>query len=98
MALVGKSQYEDISSKDSVLNSKTAVQKAFVLINCYNGLEKAVKADLKLVGEVLDTVETQGFYELIIRIESNSISQLKEIIVNKIRKIQGVKETVTLMT
>ncbi len=72
--------------------------KTFVLINCELGKESDVLKQLRKVKNVVDTQETYGIYDIVARIESDSQSQLANIISDQIRKISNINSTLTLTT
>ncbi len=71
--------------------------KTFVLINCELGTESEVLKQLHKVKNVVDTQETFGVYDIVARIESDSQSQLANIISDQIRKISNINTTLTLI-
>ncbi len=71
--------------------------KTFVLINCEPGKEPEVLKQLHKMENVVDTQETYGIYDIVARIESDSQSQLANIISDQIRKISNINTTLTLI-
>ncbi len=71
--------------------------KTFILINCELGKESEVLEQLRKVKNVVDTQETYGIYDIVARIESDSQSQLANIISDQIRKISNINTTLTLI-
>jgi DNA-binding Lrp family transcriptional regulator len=70
---------------------------AYVLAKVESGKDDEVLSEAqKLVG-VKEATPTYGVYDLHIKVEFKSIEELDEFIFNKIRRIPGVKETVTLI-
>ena len=70
--------------------------KTFILINCELGKESEVLEQLRKVENVVDTQETFGVYDIVARIDSDSQSQLANIISDQIRKISNINSTLTL--
>ena len=70
---------------------------AYVLINCDLGSEEQVIEELKHVSDVKDVNGTFGAYDILVKIESPAIESLRETIIWKIRKMDGVRSTLTLM-
>jgi len=68
--------------------------KTFVLINCELGKESDVLEQLRKVENVVDTQETYGIYDIVARIESDSQSQLANIISDQ---ISNINSTLTLI-
>ncbi len=71
--------------------------KTFVLINCELGKESEVLEQLRKMENVVDTQETYGVYDIVARIDSDSESQLANIISDQIRKISNINSTLTLI-
>jgi len=71
--------------------------QAYVLVNTEIGQEHLVANQIiQLTPEVLKVVVTYGQYDLVVEIEADSLRRLDEII-TAIRRIPGVKSTVTLI-
>jgi DNA-binding Lrp family transcriptional regulator len=69
---------------------------AFVLLNTELGTEENIIRDLKNLEEVKEVFRVDGVYDIIAKLESDTIDKLKEIIVWKLRNLKGVKSTLTL--
>jgi len=72
--------------------------KAYVLINTELGQEKSILEALNMVETVSQIHTVYGVYDLIVEVEAESMDRLKEIILNKVRRIEHVKNTITLLT
>jgi len=72
--------------------------QAYVLINCDLGSEEEVIAKLKTVEGVKEVHGTFGAYAMIAKVESSKPESLRETITWKIRKIEKIRSTLTLMT
>ena len=70
---------------------------AFVLINSEVGIEKNVAESLRKIPEVKDIWEVYGVYDIIVRVEVDSLSELKGTLSTRIRKLQGVRSTLTMI-
>ncbi len=70
---------------------------AFVLINTHPGSEESVNAALKSVDGVAEIYTLFGEYDIIIKVVSNDYSNLEHIMVEKIRTIDGIIDTKTLV-
>lgn len=69
---------------------------AYILINCTKlDLERIVK-DLQKIPEVIECNSLFGSFELICKVVAPSYNDISEIVSKKIRKIPGIKSTVTL--
>lgn len=71
--------------------------KAYVLINCELGSEEAVINQLKSIEGVQEVHGTFGAYDILVKIESDRVETLREVITWKIRKIEHIRSTLTLM-
>ena len=71
---------------------------AYVLINCDIGSEEDVISHLKTIDGVKEVHGTFGAYDIIAKIESDNAETLRETITWKIRKIERIRSTLTLMT
>ena len=74
------------------------MEKAFVLINCEPGQEPSILEQLQKIEDVVEAQGTYGVYDIVARIESDSQSQLKNIISDQIRKLNYLKSTLTLIS
>ncbi len=70
---------------------------AYVLINCDLGYEEQVIEELKHISDVKEVHGTFGAYDFVSKVESDQITTLRETITWKIRKIDRVRSTLTLM-
>ena len=70
---------------------------AYVLINCELGSEESIIQELKNLDGVIEVHGTFGAYDILAKIESTTVDALREIITWKIRKIDQIRSTLTLM-
>ena len=70
---------------------------AYVLINCELGSEESIISQLKAINGVKEVHGTFGAYDILAKIESPTVEALREIITWKIRKIEKIRSTLTLM-
>ena len=70
---------------------------AFVLINSKPGAEDEVTEALRVISEVKEIYKVYGVYGLIIRIEGETLQELKEITGYKIRRLDNVRSTIILV-
>jgi len=70
---------------------------AYVLINCELGSEESISQQLEDMDEVKTVTRTYGAYDILTRIESSTAESLRETITWKIRKIEKIRSTLTLM-
>ena len=71
--------------------------KAYVLINCDLGSEDKIISDLRKLEHIKDAVGTFGAYDMVAKIEAETSEQLRETVTWKIRKMDEVRSTLTLM-
>ncbi|HIA09601.1 MAG: Lrp/AsnC ligand binding domain-containing protein [Candidatus Nitrosopelagicus sp.] len=70
---------------------------AYVLINCELGSEEAIIQQLNSIDGVKEAHGTFGAYDILAKIESSTVEALRETITWKIRKIEKIRSTLTLM-
>ena len=71
---------------------------AFVLISCDLGTEDDVISELKKIEGVKEIFVAFGAYDILIKIESDNFEVLRDKIITwKIRKIDNIRSTLTLM-
>jgi len=70
---------------------------AYVLITCDLGSEENIIKEIRGIVDVKEVKGIYGVYDIIVKVESNSMEALKNTIAWKIRKIPQVRSTVTLM-
>ena len=71
---------------------------AFVLISCELGYEEDIISQLKKIDGVKEVHGTFAVYDIIVKVESDKVESLREIITWKIRKIDKIRSTLTLLT
>lgn len=70
---------------------------AFVLINTEIGSEADVLKDLKKVEGVEEAHAVYGVYDIIARVKANTMDRLKEIVTWKVRRLDKVRSTLTMI-
>lgn len=70
---------------------------AYVLINCELGSEQAVIDQIKPLEGVKEVKGVFGAYDILAKIQTPTVEKLREIITWKIRKIDKIRSTLTLM-
>lgn len=71
---------------------------AYILINCNIGEEESVKDQLRSIEGVKDVHQTFGAYDIVTKVELPTAEKLRDIITWKIRKIQEIRSTLTMMS
>ena len=70
---------------------------AFVLINTDLGEGTEVETTLKQIPEVKDVYGVYGVYDFVVRLEAESMQLLKDVITTKIRRLNHVRSTLTMI-
>jgi DNA-binding Lrp family transcriptional regulator len=70
---------------------------AYVLLCCDLGSENEILEKISEVDEVEETNRVFGVYDIIVRVSSDDMDKLKEIITWKIRKIDKVHSVLTII-
>jgi DNA-binding Lrp family transcriptional regulator len=70
---------------------------AYVLINCELGSEERVFSQLKAISKIKETRGVFGAYDIVTKIEASSADLVNDIIVTKIRGMDRIRSTLTLM-
>ena len=70
---------------------------AYILINCELGSEESIIRQLKSINGIIEVHGTFGAYDILAKIESDTVDILREIITWKIRKVEQIRSTLTLM-
>jgi DNA-binding Lrp family transcriptional regulator len=71
---------------------------AFVLINTELGSEMDVLKDLRTVKGVDEAFAVYGTYDIVAKVKAETMDRLKEIVTVRIRKVNNVRSTLTLMS
>jgi DNA-binding Lrp family transcriptional regulator len=71
--------------------------RAFVLINVESGSEDEVLTEIKSLEGVEEAYFSYGVYDLITRIKSDTMENLKDMVTRKIRTLNKVRSTLTLI-
>lgn len=70
---------------------------AFVLINTEIGAEEEVVKQLKKIDAVKEAYAVYGVYDIIAKVEAESMDKLKEIVSWNIRRLDKVRSTLTML-
>jgi len=71
--------------------------KALVLMNAELGHENTLVEELKNTSNVKEVYAVYGVYDVIVKVEAESMEKLREAIATKLRRISGVKSTLTMI-
>ena len=70
---------------------------AYVLVNCDVGFDAEIINEIKQLEDVKEVHGVFGAYDILVKVESDSIEHLKDVITWKIRKLNRVRSTLTLI-
>ncbi len=70
---------------------------SYVLINCDIGSEESVMSQLKEVDLVKEVYGVFGAYDIVVLVEADTVESLRDTISWKIRKIENIRSTLTMM-
>ncbi len=70
---------------------------AFVLINAEIGSEDDVLKALKTIPNVKEGYVVYGVYDIVARVEGETMEKLKDIVTWKIRRLDKVRSTLTMI-
>ena len=70
---------------------------AYILVNVGSGSEDRVLEELRDIAEVQEAFFSYGVYDLVVKIKTDSMEKLKEIVSHRLRVITNVKSTLTLI-
>ena len=70
---------------------------AYVLISCDLGFDAEIIDKLKQLANVKEAHGVFGAYDILVKVESDSAENLRDTITWKIRKIDRVRSTLTLL-
>lgn len=68
---------------------------SYVLVNVELGSEEKVLTAIRNVPNVKECHRVYGVYDMIVKVEADSMDKLKEIVTWKIRRLDGVRSTLT---
>ena len=67
----------------------------YVLMNVELGSEEEVLREVRKVSNVKECHRIYGIYDMIAKVEADSLDTLKQVVTWKIRRLEGVRSTVT---
>ncbi len=71
--------------------------KAFVLMNAELGSEDSLVNELKKLESVKEVYQVYGVYDIVAQVEADTMEKVKETITWKLRKLNGIKSTLTMI-
>jgi len=70
---------------------------AYVMINSETGYEAEVMEELKKIPDIQEVYQLYGVYDIIIKIGAESMEELKETILLRVRKLENIRASLTLI-
>ncbi len=70
---------------------------AFVLIDCDFPFSENILEELKKIPKIEEFYRVQSIYDIIAKVNADSEDQLNEIVMRKIREIEGIRNTLTMI-
>ena len=71
--------------------------QAFVLMNAELGSEESIVTELNKLEGVAEVYQVYGVYDIVAQVEADTMEKVKETITWKLRKLNGVKSTLTMI-
>jgi DNA-binding Lrp family transcriptional regulator len=72
--------------------------KAYVLLNTELGKEPEVIKAIQGAKEIKNIYSLYGIYDIIVEVEADTMERVKEVVFSRIRRLDNVKSTITLIT
>ena len=69
----------------------------YVLLNIEPGSEEKVLNEVRKVSQVKECHRVYGVYDMIAKVESGTMDSLKEVVTWKLRRLEGVRSTLTAL-
>jgi len=69
---------------------------AYVLINAELGKENDIIKELRSIVNVKEAHLVYGVYDMVVKVEAESMEKLKEIVTSKIRGLTDIRSTLTM--
>lgn len=70
---------------------------AYVLVNTEIGSEEEVLKDLRALPEIKEAHVVYGVYDIITRIQAETMEELKGVVTAKIRRMDKIRSTLTMI-
>ena len=86
----------DDCSEEIFQKREKIMSKAYIMMNCIVGEEKAIIKSLQKIVGIKEVHGTLGLYDIVAQIECTTDEKIKTIVTQEIRKIQKIQSTMTL--
>lgn len=70
---------------------------AFVLVSAEVGSEEEVVKELREMDNIKEAHLVYGVYDIVAKVEAETMEKLKAVIAQKVRKLTGIRSTLTLL-
>ena len=70
---------------------------AFLLINADLGAEQDLVKELKTIENVKEVYFVYGVYDIVVKVEAETVEKVKDTITWKIRRLERVRSTLTMI-
>lgn len=70
---------------------------AFVFINAETGAEDDIMKELRRIPEIKEAYAVYGVYDIVAKVEAEAMDKLRETIAQKVRKVNGIRSTLTMV-
>jgi DNA-binding Lrp family transcriptional regulator len=71
--------------------------KAFIFLNAEVGAEDELIQELKKIKNVTAVFIIYGVYDVVVKIEAETMEKLKMVVTSQIRKLSNIRSTLTLI-
>ena len=71
--------------------------RAYVLFGVNSGSEDHVANEIRAIAGVQEVFVSYGVYDLVVKVGTDSMEQLKELVSHRLRTIPDVRSTLTLI-
>jgi DNA-binding Lrp family transcriptional regulator len=80
-----------------MLNGYEQLPLAFVLVNAELGYEEDVIREIRKLSDVKEAHLVYGMYDIMVKVEGSSVDKVKETVNTKIRKMDKIRSTLTMI-
>lgn len=81
----------------ATIDGRRYKESAYVMITCHDDGMQVID-ELRSIDEIKEIQPTCGNYDVIVKIETDSVKSLREVISSKIRTLDKVRATTTLIS
>lgn len=70
---------------------------AFVLVDSKIGVENELVKDLKSIKNVVEAHNIYGMYDIMVKVEADTMDELRDVVHQRIRSLDKVQSTLTMI-